>query len=378
MLKIKFNKPYTAPCEDKYLAQWQKQKSSGIGGKFNEKCQELLNKLLKTESLHLTNSCTAALETAFLLIGIGPGDEVIMPSYTFSSTANAVCLRGATPVFVDVKPDTLNIDEKLVAQAITDKTRAIVAVHYAGVACNMNALLDLAKKNDLMLVEDAAQAVGSSYFGRPLGVLADYGAFSFHHTKNIQCGEGGALFTAQEVDFGLAANIIEKGTNRRDLIDGKVDKYNWVTLGSSYVVSDLQLALLASQLEMVEQVTAKRTSIWYHYAAALKELEDKGLLRRPGIELGAGINGHIFYVILDGDYQRDKISETLGKFGVTTLSHYEPLHLSPAGRRFGRIAGELKVTENVSTRLLRLPIWPDMQHSDADYVVDQLFSALAN
>ena len=209
------------------------------------------------------------------MIGIGPGDEVIMPSYTFSSTANAVCLRGATPVFVDVKPDTLNIDEKLVAQAITDKTRAIVAVHYAG-GMQHECSIRPRKKNDLILVEDAAQAVGSSYFGRPLGVLADYGAFSFHHTKNIQCGEGGALFTAQDVDFGLAANIIEKGTNRRDLIDGKVDKYNWVTLGSSYVVSDLQLALLASQLEMVEQVTAKRTSIWYHYAAALKELEDKG------------------------------------------------------------------------------------------------------
>ena len=369
MIHIPFNKVYSAPNELKYLTQWSKEKSNNIGKKFSKHCKEALEKHLKTSSIHITSSCTASLETAFLLLDLKSGDEVIMPSFTFSSTANSVCLRGATPVFIDIKPNTLNIDEALITKAINKNTKAIVVVHYAGIACNMNAILKIANDYGLKLIEDSAQTLGSKYFGKPLGTLSDFGAISFHHTKNIHCGEGGGLVIKNSEDFKLAEKIIDKGTNRKDFIQGTIDKYNWMTLGSSFVISDIQLSLLASQLEVLDHVTAKRVAIWNQYHKLLENLEFDGWLQRPKIEEGALINGHIYYILLQDKQKREKVVRKLLNYGIKALSHYEPLHLSAAGKRYGRTSGVLNVTENTSERLLRLPIWADMSFKAVRQVV---------
>lgn len=372
MLEIAFNKHYTAKNEAKYVQHYLSANRSGAAYKSDNICSKLLTQNLKTDNYHLTSSCTASLEISCLLAGIGPGDEVILPSYTFSSTANAIALRGAVPVFVDVKPSTLNIDETLIEQAITSRTKAIIAVHYAGIACNMNAITEIAERHQLFVIEDAAQAIGVDYFGKPLGTIGDFGAISFHHTKNVHCGEGGAFIARDPELYRRAAYIIEKGTNRIDLIEGSISKYHWVSLGSSYVLSDLQQALLAAQLEDANIVNARRAQIWQQYHSQLEALSTKGYLRRPTIETGSSFNGHIYYILVEAPFSCLAIQAKLAQQGISAFTHYEPLHLSPAGQKYGRASGHLFVTENTYQRLLRLPLWPDMSQHQIDYIIAAL------
>ena len=376
MEKITFNQRFLARNEANYVGQHITPSETGEIEKFEKKSLSMIANKLKSSFVHLTSSCTAALEVSSILSEIEAGDEVIMPSFTFSSTANAVALRGGVPVFVDIKPDTLNIDERKINLAITNKTKAIVVVHYAGLACNMNAILKLAKDNGLLVIEDAAQAIGSYYNGMPLGTIGDFGAISFHKTKNIQCGEGGLFISSNKQYHNRAAHIIEKGTNRLEKINGSIDKYEWVSLGSSYVLSDIQIASLAAQLLDEEQVTSLRVAIWKQYHLGLEELESDGLITRPSIEPGSSVNGHIYYVLISKPHIREHVSEYLLLKGISACSHYEPLHLAPAGRRYGRTPFELNVTEDIAPRLLRLPIWPSMTPIQVQRVITELVSAL--
>lgn len=372
MVEIAFNQHYTAENEAEYVQHYLSANRSLAAHESNNICSRLLTQILKTDNYHLTSSCTASLEISCLLAGIGPGDEVILPSYTFSSTANAIALRGAVPVFVDVKPSTLNIDETLIEQAITSRTKAIIAVHYAGIACNMNVITEIAERHQLFIIEDAAQAIGVDYFGVPVGTIGDFGAISFHNTKNVHCGEGGAFIARDPEMYKLAAYSIEKGTNRHDLIKGHVSKYHWVSLGSSYVLSDLQKALLAAQLEDSDTINERRAKIWQQYHTELEPLSTNGYIRRPTIEAGSSINGHIYYILVEAPFSRHTIQAKLAEKGISTFTHYEPLHLSPAGQKYGRTSGHLSVTENTCQRLLRLPIWPEMSQHQIDYIVAAL------
>ena len=376
MEKITFNQRFLARNEANYVGQYITSSETGEIEKFEKKSLSMIANKLKSSFVHLTSSCTAALEVSSILSEIEAGDEVIMPSFTFSSTANAVALRGGVPVFVDIKPDTLNIDERKINLAITSKTKAIVVVHYAGLACNMNAIIKLAKDNGLIVIEDAAQAIGSYYNGMPLGTIGDFGAISFHKTKNIQCGEGGLFISSNKKYHNRAAHIIEKGTNRLEKINGSIDKYEWVSLGSSYVLSDIQIASLAAQLLDEEQVTSLRVARWKQYHLGLEELESDGLITRPSIEPGSSVNGHIYYVLISKTHIREHVSEYLLLKGISACSHYEPLHLAPAGRRYGRTPFELNVTEDIAPRLLRLPIWPSMTSIQVQRVITKLVSAL--
>ena len=375
MEKITFNQRFLARNEANYVGQHITPSETGEIEKFEKKSLSMIANKLKSSFVHLTSSCTAALEISSILSEIEAGDEVIMPSFTFSSTANAVALRGGVPVFVDIKPGTLNIDERKINLAITSKTKAIFVVHYAGLACNMNAILKLAKDNGLLVIEDAAQAIGSYYNGIPLGTIGDFGAISFHKTKNIQCGEGGLFISSNKNYHNRAAHIIEKGTNRREKINGSVDKYEWVSLGSSYVLSDIQIASLAAQLLDEERVTSLRGAIWKQYHLGLEELESDGLITRPSIEPGSSINGHIYYILISKPHIREHITEYLFLKGISAYSHYEPLHLAPAGTRYGRTPSELNVTEDIAPRLLRLPIWPLMTPLQVQRVISELVNA---
>ena len=376
MEKITFNQRFLARNEANYVGQYITPSETGEIEKFEKKSLSMIANKLKSSFVHLTSSCTAALEISSILSEIEAGDEVIMPSFTFSSTANAVALRGGVPVFVDIKPGTLNIDERKINLAITSKTKAIFVVHYAGLACNMNAILKLAKDNGLLVIEDAAQAIGSYYNGIPLGTIGDFGAISFHKTKNIQCGEGGLFISSNKNYHNRAAHIIEKGTNRREKINGSVNKYEWVSLGSSYVLSDIQIASLAAQLLDEERVTSLRGAIWKQYHLGLEELESDGLITRPSIEPGSSINGHIYYILISKPHIREHITEYLFLKGISAYSHYEPLHLAPAGTRYGRTPFELNVTEDIAPRLLRLPIWPLMTPIQVQRVITELVNAL--
>ena len=376
MGKITFNQRFLASSEANYVRQCLTAGDAEANETFEKKCLNIITHKLKSSFVQLTSSCTAALEVSSILSDIKPGDEVIMPSFTFSSTANAVALRGGVPVFVDIKPGTLNIDERKINLAITNKTKALFVVHYAGLACNMNAILTLAKNNDLLVIEDAAQAIGSYYNGMPLGTIGDFGAISFHKTKNIQCGEGGLFISSNSKHYNRAAHIIEKGTNRLEKINGNIDKYEWVSLGSSYVLSDIQIASLAAQLLDMEQITNLRVAIWQQYHLGLEELERDGLITRPSIEPGSSVNGHIYYVLISKPQNRQHIAEHLAQRGISAYSHYEPLHLAPAGRRYGRVPFELNMTEDIASRLLRLPIWPSMSPLQVQKVITELISAL--
>ena len=337
-------------------------------GAFTARCERLLEADTGTRRALLTHSATGALEMAMLLLELQPGDEVIVPSFTFPSTANAVALRGATPVWVDVRADTLNLDETAIAAAITPRTRAILPVHYAGVGCAMDAILAVAADHGLSVVEDAAQGVGATWRGRALGTIGDMGALSFHATKNIVSGEGGALLVADPAVARRAEIIREKGTDRAQMLRGEVARYEWQALGSSYLPSELSAAFLLAQLEAVGDVTRRRVALWDHLHHALEPLERSGRLRRPVVPAECGHNGHIYYVLLDGPAARASARATLAAERIQALSHYEPLHLSPAGQRFGRAGGSLAVTEDAAARLLRLPLWPDMTFADADRV----------
>jgi dTDP-4-amino-4,6-dideoxygalactose transaminase len=311
---------------------------------------------------------------AALLLELGPGDEVIMPSFTFSSTANAFVLRGATPVFVDVRADTMNIDERLIEEAITPRTKAICVVHYAGVGCNMDPIMACAERHGLQVIEDAAQAILCKYNGKALGTFGVMGTLSFHESKNVISGEGGSLLINERSYVDRAAIIREKGTNRTAFSLGKVDRYTWMDLGSSYLPSELIAAMLYAQFEVAEDIISRRLQKWELYHCRLLELEQRGIARRPVVPEGCLHNGHIYFLITESRRVQEALTERLKKNNIKSASHYVPLHSSPAGRRFGRAHGELRVTEDQSERLLRLPLWSDLPVSDLEYVCDEVLA----
>lgn len=326
-------------------------------GAFTRKCHSLLEEQTGAAKALLTHSCTAALEMAALLLDIEPGDEIIMPSYTFVSTANAFVLRGGVPVFVDIREDTLNLDERLIEAAITPKTKAIVPVHYAGVSCEMDSITNIARRHGLMIVEDAAQGVGATYKGRALGNLGDLGAYSFHETKNVISGEGGALLINDGTLIQRAEVIREKGTDRSQFLRGQVDKYTWRDLGSSYLPSELVAAFLHGQLTAVREITQERLRIWEIYHEMLAPLEERGLLRRPVVPIDCQHNAHMYYVLVAPDIDRAQVLAAFWENNIGAAFHYIPLHSSPAGARFTRSHGDLPLTERLSAQLIRLPLW---------------------
>ena len=372
---IPFNKPYMTGKELWYISQAHAKGHLAGDGSYTRLCNEWIEQRTGSAKALLTHSCTAALEMAALLADVRSGDEVIMPSYTFVSTANAFVLRGAVPVFVDVRPDTLNLDEKLVEAAITPKTRAIVPVHYAGVACEMDALMDIARRHGLLVIEDAAQGVMSSYKGRPLGSIGDLAAVSFHETKNVISGEGGALLVNNPRYAERAEIIREKGTNRSQFFRGQVDKYTWVDVGSSYLPGEIIAAFLWAQMEEVDAITRRRLAMWGTYHQWFADAERTGKLRRPVVPGHCGHNAHMYYVLLpDLDHRSAAISK-LKSLGVHSVFHYVPLHSAPAGLKYGRVHGDLRVTDDVADRLLRLPMWVGLEeHQTA--VIQAVLGAL--
>ena len=362
MKPIPFNKPFIIGRELSLIADAVAQGHLSGDGAYTKLCHRWFEEKLGCHKALLTHSCTGALEMAAILCDIQPGDEVILPSYTFVSTANAFVLRGAVPVFVDIRPDTLNIDEKLIEAAITPKTRIIVPVHYAGVPCEMDRIMAIAEKHKLLVVEDAAQALLSTYKGRALGSIGHFGCLSFHETKNIISGEGGALLV-NDVRFAERAEVIrEKGTNRSQFFRGEVDKYTWMDIGSSYLPSELVSAFLYAQLERAGEIIAKRRSICTSYAMQLAPLQQSGKLRVA--EFDDDSNGHLFYVLLDSLAARSRLIAHLKAQGINPVFHYVPLHSSPAGRRYGREGSRMQVTNELSERLLRLPLYYEMNAED--------------
>lgn len=368
---IPFNRPYIAGKELDYIARAVNENRRISGdGPFTGKCQTWLEKTLGAKKALLTHSCTAALEMAAILCDIGPGDEVIMPSFTFVSTANAFVLRGGVPVFVDIREDTLNLDEQLAAAAVTERTKAIVPVHYAGTPCEMDAIMDLAQDKRLKVIEDAAQGHLSTHRGRCLGTIGDLGCLSFHETKNIISGEGGALLVNDPEMAARAEIIWEKGTDRRRFFRGEVDKYTWVDIGSSYLPGDMVAAFLYAQLEMAETIIAARRRIFDAYMAGLDGLAQQGLLRLPTINAQGTCNGHIMYIITGSLAERTRLTAYLAERGIRAVFHYVPLHSSPMGRKCCRVHGEgLAHTDAVSERLLRLPLYYEMTETDVERVV---------
>ena len=354
---IPFNKPYITGKELWNIAQAHALGQMAGDGSFTKKCNTWLEERTGCYKALLTHSCTAALEMSAILADIQPGDEVIMPSYTFVSTANAFVLRGGVPVFVDIRSDTLNIDETLIEAAITPRTKAIVPVHYAGVACEMDTIMDIAKRHNLLVIEDAAQGVMATYKGKALGAIGHMGTLSFHETKNITSGEGGALLINDPKLAERAEIIREKGTNRTQFFRGQVDKYTWVDIGSSYLPGEIIAAFLWAQMEEAESITKKRLDIWNQYHESFIPLERAEKLRRPIIAAGCQHNAHMYYILLDSLEQRTALMARLKEEKVTSVFHYVPLHNSPAGLKYGRVHGQMTHTEELSDRLLRLPLW---------------------
>ena len=372
MTHIPFNVPPYLGTEDKYIEQAIKNRKICGDGEFTKRCNEKLEELTGSKKVLMTTSGTSALEMAALLCDIKPGDEVIMPSYTFVSTANAFVLRGAKIVFVDVRPDTMNIDEKLIEDAITDKTKAIVPVHYAGVGCEMDAICDIARRHGLKVVEDAAQGVMGYYKGRALGSIGDFGCFSFHETKNYSMGEGGAVLVNHEKDVDRAEIVREKGTNRSRFFRGQVDKYTWVDVGSSYLQSELNCAYLYGQIEDPHIINNDRLRSWNRYYEQLSPLKDKGVIELPFIPEECTHNAHMFYIKTKDLDERTKLTAFLKESGISAVFHYIPLHSSPAGEQFGRFFGEDKYTTKESERLLRLPMYYGLTDDEIDIVTDRI------
>jgi len=366
---IPFNRPHLTGGEHDALEEAVERGHLSGNGVFADRCASWVCDELDGEAALIVPSCTAALEMAATLAGVGDGDEVIMPSFSFVSTANAVVLRGGVPVFVDVREDTLNLDVDRVAAAVTPKTKAVICVHYAGVGCDMEGLLELCRDRGLVLIEDVAHGIHASYRGRPLGSFGTLATLSFHETKNIQCGEGGALLI-NDPDLREAAEILqEKGTNKRSFLRGQVDKYTWVDIGSSYLMSEVSAAFLWAQMQHVDDITERRLSIWQHYHEAFEDLESRGLLRRPWVPPDREHNAHLFHVRLADEAQRNDFIDGLADHGVQSVFHYVPLHTSPGGRRFARTGGSLEVTERESARLARLPLWVDITEAHVERVV---------
>ena len=368
--KIPFNKPFIAGRELYYIAQAVTFGNLAGDGAFTQKCCRLLEQRFRIPQILLTPSCTAALEMAAMLCDLGPDDEVILPTYTFVSTANAIVRLGARPVFVDSRPDTLNIDDALIEEAITPKTKAIIVVHYAGVGCEMDRILTIARQYGLKVIEDAAQGVNAFYNGNALGSLGDMGTYSFHETKNFSCGEGGALCINDPALVERAEIIRDKGTNRRQFFRGQVDKYTWVDIGSSYVPSEITSAYLFGQLEQMDEITQRRRQIYQFYRLHLKHLEAEGLLRLPRIPEDCESNFHLFFVLLPKAATRDALMAHLKSQGILAVFHYIPLHGSPMGLKFGYREGDLPVAEDLSARLLRLPLFHDLTEDEQQRIVD--------
>jgi dTDP-4-amino-4,6-dideoxygalactose transaminase len=360
-ITIPFNKPYMTGNEAGNILKAHANGQLSGDGPFTRHCHEWLEQHIGCSKALLTHSCTAALEMAAILLDLQLGDEVIMPSFTFVSTANAFVLRGAVPVFVDIRSDTLNIDEALIESAITSRTRAICVVHYAGVPCEMDAIMTIAARHGLKVVEDAAQGIFSTYKGKPLGSIGHLAALSFHETKNVISGEGGALLINDPTLSERAEVIREKGTNRSKFFRGQVDKYTWVDIGSSYLPSELIAAFLAAQLEQADSITSRRLALWDNYHHWAESLEARGTLRRPIVPPECTHNAHMYYLLLDGLAQRTRFIAQMKSAGIGTVFHYIPLHSSPAGQRYGRAHGALPHTDTVSDRLVRLPLWVGLE-----------------
>ena len=365
---INFNVPPFTGKETEYIMEAVKAQKICGDGQFTKKCNAWIENKTGTAKALLTTSCTHATELAALLAGVKAGDEVIMPSYTFVSTADAFVLRGAVPVFVDVRPDTMNIDEKKIEAAITDKTVGIVPVHYAGVACEMDTIMDIAKRHNLWVIEDAAQGVMSTYKGKALGTFGEFGCFSFHETKNYSMGEGGALLIRDEKYIEPAEIIREKGTNRSKFYRGQIDKYTWVDWGSSYLPSDMNAAYLWAQLEIAEEMNDWRLRVWNRYYEALTPLAGEGKIELPTVPEGCVHNAHMFYVKAAEIEERTKLEKFLKENGIWAVFHYIPLHSAPAGLKFGRFHGEDEYTTKESERLLRLPLYYGLKDEEVDYI----------
>ena len=371
-MKIPFNVPPLTGKEIDYISRVIVNRSLSGDGEFTEKCRRWFEEKLGCFSALMTTSGTHALEMGAILAGIKQGDEVIMPSFTFVSTANAFVLRGARIVFVDIRPDTMNIDEKLISDAVTKKTKAIVPVHYAGIACEMESVMDAAGRYGLTVIEDAAQGVLSSYRGMPLGTIGNLGCFSFHETKNYTCGEGGALIVNDDNFVKRAEIVREKGTNRSEFIRGEVDKYTWTDVGSSYLPSELNTAFLYAQLEMADEIKDDRLRSWNCYYELLRPLAGSGYLELPAVPEGCEHNGSIFYIKVKDKVQRSKIIRYLSDNGVRSVFHYIPLHSSTAGTRYGCFHGEDRYTTTESERLLRLPLYYGLAADDIEYTAGLL------
>lgn len=376
--KIPYNRPFIVGKELYNIAQAVIDGNLSGDGPYTKKCQVWLENILCCKRAFLTHSCTASLEMAAILCNIGPMDEIIMPSFTFVSTANAFVLRGGVPVFVDIRPDTLNIDENLIEEAITEKTKAVVPVHYAGVSCAMDKILKIANRHSLWVIEDAAQALLSTHNGKYLGSIGHMGCLSFHETKNIISGEGGALLVNDPQLIERTEIVREKGTNRTKFFRGEVDKYTWIDIGSSYLPSELVGAFLFAQLEQSEKIIAARKRLFDRYLLGLQPLVDKGLLRLPYTRQGNDSNGHIFYIITENLETRTRLMDHLHKSGIYAVFHYVPLHSSPAGKRFGRSIGPIKIAQEMSDRVLRLPLYFEMTDSDLDRVVMEVMNFYTN
>jgi dTDP-4-amino-4,6-dideoxygalactose transaminase len=371
-IRIPYNKPFIAGKELYNIAQAVLKGHLAGDGHFTKLCHSWLEERLGCRKALLTHSCTAALEMSAILCDIKPGDEVIVPSFTFVSTANAFVLRGGVPVFIDIRSDTLNMDETRISEAVTDKTKAIVPVHYAGVPCAMDEIMNVAESHGLFVVEDAAQALLSTYKGRYLGTIGHLGTLSFHETKNIISGEGGALIINDEQFIKHAEIIREKGTNRAQFFKGEIDKYTWVDIGSSYLPSELVSAFLYAQMEQAERIISKRRGLFDQYYNRLKPLEERGIIRLPFIDSECSCNGHIFYIITGSLDERTDLINYLKGEGIMAVFHYVPLHSSRAGRRFGRVKGSIEVTDDISSRLLRLPLYYEISDHDIEIVVDKI------
>lgn len=367
---INFNVPPVVGTELEYIKRAVENHKICGDGEFTKKCSKWIEEKTSTSKALLTTSCTHATEMAAILCDIKPGDEVIMPSYTFVSTADAFVLRGAKVIFVDIRPETMNIDERLIENAITERTKAIVPVHYAGVSCKMDTILDIAKRNNLKVIEDAAQGILSTYKNQQLGTLGDYGCYSFHETKNYSMGEGGALLIKKAEDIERAEIIREKGTNRSKFFRGQIDKYTWMDAGSSYLPSELNAAYLWAQLEAANKIFSDRMDSWEFYYECLTELKDKEYIELPVIPEECTHNAHMFYIKTKNLDERQKLISYLRERGISAVFHYIPLHSAPAGKKFGRFCGEDKYTTKESEKLLRLPLYYKLSKNDIEYTVE--------